>query len=124
MRLQQKSLSRICLTDLLRRRRTNLEDFLNEVGIVTYDLLVSRCASMGVNPPSEEDFLKARGNHATHEISSPTEGIVVLNPPPAAEIVTDIESDPSAEENYSESTDSLLENIESPKKRRQKKSAS
>lgn len=98
MRLQKKSLSRIALTDLLRRRRTNLENFLNDMGIVTYELLVSRCASMGVTPPSEEQFLKARGNQVTHEISSPTEGIVVLNPPPVDDTLEEpLESDPAAE---------------------------
>jgi hypothetical protein len=37
---------------------------------------------MGVVPPSEKDFLDARGNPIIHNVSSPTEGIVVLEPPP------------------------------------------
>lgn len=119
MRLQKKSLSRIALTDLLRRRRTNLENFLNDMGIVTYELLVSRCASMGVTPPPEEQFLKARGNQVTHEISSPTEGIVVLNPPPADDTLEEIlETDPSAE-----TTQQDLQIEVAPKKKRQKKTA-
>jgi len=80
MRLQKKSLSKVSLVDLLRRRRTNLSKFLTETGIVTYELLVKRCNSIGVLPPSEDQFLKVRGNPITHEFSSPTEGIVVLNP--------------------------------------------
>lgn len=117
MRLQKKSLSRISLTDLLRRRRTSLENFLNDMGIVTYELLKSRCASMGVNPPSEEQFLKAKGTSGTHDISSPTEGIVVLNPPPPEEGGQEIlESDPSAE------TTLLATEAAQPRKKRQKRS--
>jgi len=39
---------------------------------------------MGVVPPSEKDFLDARGNPIIHDVSSPTEGIVVLEPPPVS----------------------------------------
>jgi hypothetical protein len=80
MRLQKKSLSKVSLLDLLRRKRTNLTNFLSETGIVTYDLLVKRCNSIGLLPPSEDHFLKAKGYPITHEVSSPTEGIVVLEP--------------------------------------------
>lgn len=79
MRLQKKSLSKVSLTDLLRRKRTNLSNFLTETGIVTYDLLLKRCDSIGVLPPTEDQFLKVKGYPVTHEVSSPTEGIVVLN---------------------------------------------
>lgn len=80
MRLQKKSISSINLTDLLRKKKTNLENYIKENGIVTYELLSSRCGSLGVMPPSEKDFLNAMGNPVTPEISSPTEGIVVINP--------------------------------------------
>lgn len=78
MRLQRKSLSKISLTDLLRKKRSNLSNFLKETGIVSYDLLRSRCDLIGVLPPTEEEFFKIRGNPPV--ISSPTEGIVVLEP--------------------------------------------
>ena len=90
MRLQKKSISKVSLLDLLRRRKTTLEKFLEETGIVTYDLLVARCASGGMTPPTEEQFLKAKGNPVIHEVSSPTEGIVVVNPP--EDIKTTVES--------------------------------
>lgn len=80
MRLQKKSLSRLTLESLLRKKRTNLESFLKETGIVAYDTLVARCNSIGVVPPEREEFTKAMGNPVVHEYSSPTEGIVVLNP--------------------------------------------
>lgn len=82
MRLQKKSLSRVSLLDLLRRRRTNLTKFLESSGIVTYEFLVVRCSSMGVIPPTEAQFLEAMGNHPTPVLSSPAEGIIVLEPPP------------------------------------------
>lgn len=90
MRLQTKSLSRVSLLDLLRKKRSTLEKFLVDTGIVTYDKLVERCSSIGVVPPSEEQFHKAMGSPMTHEVSSPTEGVIVLNPLPesASEILT------------------------------------
>ena len=123
MRLQKKSLSRITLNDLLRRRKTNLERFLSDMGIVTYERLVSRCASMGVTPPTEEQFTRLRGDQV-HEISSPTEGVVVLNPAPLTPeeeaTVVDAESDPSAEvsqqQDFSETTTTI-------KKKRQRKTS-
>jgi hypothetical protein len=87
MRLQEKSLSKLTLLDLLRRKRKNLEAYLKEAGIVTYDRLVRSCTSIGVIPPTEEQFLAARGNPVTHEVSSPTDGILVLNPPELVEPV-------------------------------------
>jgi len=114
MRLQKKSLSKINLTDLLRKKRSNLEIFLKETGIFSYELLVSRCASIGVVPPSESEFLKIRGNNPTPSVSSPTEGIVVLAP-----IETD-EPEPSEEvENSSiEEEENHVISDSSAKKRR------
>lgn len=80
MRLLKKSLSKINLSDLLRRKKSTLDKFLSESGIVTYDKLVERCNSIGVVPPPEESFNKAMGNPATPELSSPMDGIVVLEP--------------------------------------------
>jgi hypothetical protein len=84
MRLHNHSLSKVSLSDVLRKRRTNLKKFLEDSGIVTYELLTSRCASMGVLVPSEADFNSAKGikPDTTPEISSPTEGVLVLDSPP------------------------------------------
>lgn len=110
MRLQKKSISKINLVDLLRKKRSNLTSYLTETGIASYELLVSRCNSIGVAPPTEEAFLDAKGNPVTPEFSSPTEGIVVLNPEPLPE---------SAEEQ----TDGVVldEQSETPKTTRKKK---
>lgn len=96
MRLQRKSLSKISLTDLLRKRRSNLASFLKETGIVSYDLLKSRCDLIGVLPPSESEFFKIRGNNPP-EISSPTEGIVVLEPSSQEEDLNESEMDEDVE---------------------------
>jgi hypothetical protein len=80
MRLHDRSLSKISLLDTLKRRRTNLKKYLSDAGIVTYELLVKRCESMGLIPPTEEEFEKSSGTNSM-KISSPSEGIVVLDPP-------------------------------------------
>jgi len=84
MRLHNHSLSKVSLSDVLRKRRTNLKKFLDDSGIVTYELLTSRCSSMGVLVPSEDDFNSAKGinPNMTPEVSSPTEGVLVLDSPP------------------------------------------
>ncbi len=83
MRLHERSLSKVSLFDILRRRKKTLKDFLLENGIVTYETLVSRCNSMGVLPPTEEKFNEMTGKKSEAEFiaSSPTEGVVVLDPP-------------------------------------------
>lgn len=80
MKFQKKSVSKLALTDLLRRKKTNLAKYLSDNGILSYELLLSRCFSIGVIAPSEDQFLKARGDSNIYNFSSPTEGIVVLNP--------------------------------------------
>lgn len=83
MRLNRKSLSKVSLMDLLKRRRSNLTKFLSDTGIVTYELLVERCNSMGVIPPDESFFFDTIGRKQDDApaISSPAEGVVILNPP-------------------------------------------
>lgn len=110
MRLQKKSLSKLNLTDLLRKKRSNLENFLKETGIFSYELLVSRCASIGVVPPSETEFLKIRGGGPVAKVSSPTEGIVVLEPEP-----------PEVQENLNLSVDEVFgteDHLQSKKRRK------
>jgi hypothetical protein len=83
MRLHERSLSKVSLTDILRRRKKSLREFLLENGIVTYETLTTRCSSMGVLPPSIASFNEAAGktSEAQFMASSPTEGVVVLDPP-------------------------------------------
>lgn len=106
MRLQKKSYSRINLIDLLRRRRSTLKNFLDETGIVSYELLKIRCESMGVVPPTESEFNEVKGNPLVHSVSSPTEGIIVF------EVIPETSSD--VQNNLKEN------NHISPQKKKQK----
>lgn len=67
------------LTDLLRRRKANLRQYIGDFGITTYETLCERCVRIGVLPPSKEEFAAA----APPPVNSPPEGVVVLEAPPA-----------------------------------------
>jgi len=83
MRLHQRSISKVTLLNVLKRRKSDLKRFLAETGIVTYELLKSRCNSMGVIPPEEREFLDTieADYTGTASVSSPAEGLIVLDPP-------------------------------------------
>lgn len=52
-----KNLPELKLTDLLRRRRTTLKKFCEDLGINRdYTKLVERCVHLGVQPPSQLEF--------------------------------------------------------------------
>jgi hypothetical protein len=76
---KNKNEPRLSLTDLLCRRKMSLEQFAKEFGITTYEMLCIRCERMGVSPPTNEVFKDVFGDAV---VSSPTEGIVVLEPIP------------------------------------------
>ena len=76
--VKQKSVPGLKLADLLRRRRVSLKSFVDQLGITTYELLLERCVRMGVQPPSQEEWNVV----APDPVNSPTEGVVVLEPPP------------------------------------------
>lgn len=82
MRLKSKNLPKLSLLNLLKRRKINLALFLKESGIVTYETLKTRCDSLGVEAPSLEEFKEASGHEEVPSVSSPTEGVIVLNPAP------------------------------------------
>jgi len=66
------------LFDLLKKRKITLSKFTKDFGITAYVTLAKKCESIGVTPPTEEQFHAALGG----VFSSPQEGIVVLDPPP------------------------------------------
>lgn len=132
MRLHQKSISKVSLLNVLKRRKTDLKQFLQETGVVTYELLKSRCDSMGVIPPEEQDFLEASGLTSLDElrnISSPAEGLIVLEPPAlvkenTGQLMNNLESDNavSLEEKSELVPDSeISHNQESSQKKKKKK---
>lgn len=72
-----KGLPKIKLLNLLKKKRTNLKEFLSNSGIASYQTLLLKCANMGVDSPSEQEFNDALGPI----VSSPQEGVIVLDPP-------------------------------------------
>ena len=72
-----KGQNQLTLADLLKKRKSNLSKFLKDLGITTYVTLTQKCESLGVAPPSEDDFKTCLGG----VFSSPQEGVVVLDPP-------------------------------------------
>ena len=64
----------IDLNRLLRRRKLTLEQYVRDSGIVTYELLVSKCARLGVIPPSQDEFAAL----GIQLVNSPAEGIVIV----------------------------------------------
>lgn len=74
IKYQKKSL--IKLEDLLRRRKTNLKNFVKERGIVTYQTLEETCARLGVMTPTPESFNLCVPSY----VSDPAAGVVVVPP--------------------------------------------
>ena len=72
-----KGLPPIKLENLLKKRKTNLKQFLKDTGIASYVTLLQKSESMGVAPPTEEVFKEALGE----AVSSPQEGVIVLESP-------------------------------------------
>jgi hypothetical protein len=75
-----KNLPVLKLSDLLRKRRKTLKQFIDELGISNYEALCARCQRIGVAPPTAEDFDKVivKTTHTTHVIVEP----VVTEPSP------------------------------------------
>lgn len=78
MKLTHPSYPNITLENLLRRRKTTLARFVESTGVTTYELLVERCARMGVTPPLRETF---EAIVPPTQVSSPTEGVVIVPAP-------------------------------------------
>jgi hypothetical protein len=71
---QQKS--QIRLEDLLRRRKSTLNQFLKDRGITTYEGLDSTCKRLGVLTPNHRSFIDC----IDHYVSNPAAGVVVVPP--------------------------------------------
>lgn len=71
---QQKS--QIRLEDLLRRRKSTLNQFMQERGITTYESLDGICKRLGVLTPNQGSFIEC----IDHYISNPGAGIIIISP--------------------------------------------
>jgi hypothetical protein len=71
---QQKS--QIRLEDLLRRRKSTLNQFMKDRGITTYEGLDGVCKRLGVLTPNQGSFIEC----VDHYVSNPAAGVVVVPP--------------------------------------------
>jgi hypothetical protein len=78
LRIKYQPTTAVSLEKMLKRRKMSLATFLTEQGISTYESLRARCATIGIVPPSEEEFLQVSGPI----VSNPQEGVVILEPIP------------------------------------------
>jgi hypothetical protein len=69
--------SQIRLEDLLRKRKTNLNQFIKDRGITTYEGLDTLCKRLGVLTPNQESFSLCVEKY----VSNPAAGVVVIPPP-------------------------------------------
>lgn len=68
--------SQIKLEDLLRRRKSTLNQFLRDRGITTYEKLDSVCKRLGVITPPHASFVECVGQY----VSNPAAGVVIVPP--------------------------------------------
>ena len=86
---------RLRLADVIRRRRTTLAALIKEIGLTTYQGLEIWCGRMGISAPTLEEFQVVMPE-TIPKISSPQEGVIVLEPPPVIDEQTGRQIDPDA----------------------------
>lgn len=114
-RIVLKNQPSLTLANVLRRRRTTLKAFVQELGLTTYGALKIWCDRMGIDAPSIDDFATA----FPVRVNSPTEGVVVLEALPVIEESTGRILDVDAVMPYTEQPVETTEGTQ--KKRRSKK---
>lgn len=85
MKVTVNNLPKIKLENLLKRRKITMKAFLDEMGITTYDSLVNRCDRIGVQPPTQDEFVSVMPETI---VNNPLEGVVVVEPPPTIKELT------------------------------------
>jgi len=75
-----KNSPKLTLASLIKRRKTTLGKFINELGISTYESLKNWCRRTGVEPPTEQEFRTEIPIDAY--VNNPQEGVIVLQEPP------------------------------------------
>lgn len=75
--MKDKHVQPIAFSKLLKRKKLTLEQYVRDNGIVTYELLINKCARLGVVPPTPDEFDALK----VQFVNSPTEGIVVVESP-------------------------------------------
>lgn len=72
-----KNLPRLTLHDILRRRRSTLENFVKDSGVQTFERLVILCNKIGVVPPPEEEYNALY----PRTVNSQQDGVIVVGSP-------------------------------------------
>ena len=96
---------KLTLDRLLRRRKTTLKRWLEEIGLTTYPDVLQKCKRLGILPPSEEEFLVAWPTPVTN----PTSGVVVLPEIPVINAETGAQFDPEIFAGFDPRPDDLTE---------------
>ena len=81
MHVNIKNMPRLRLADLLRRRKMTLAQFVDESGIQAYGAMIDRCRALGVQPPTEQEYLVV----VPVPVSVQQDGVVVVEAPPEPE---------------------------------------
>jgi hypothetical protein len=116
MHMALKNMPRLRLADLLKRRKMTLLQFINESGVQTYEGLVNRCDRIGVQPPAKDEYMILK----PEIVSSPQDGVVILEPEPIPEDTFSYVNDMSLLSDAQLIADETLPE-DSPKKKRKKK---
>ena len=85
--IEIKNKPNLTLENLLRRRKQNLKDFINDAGIQSYSGLVGYCQRLGVKEPTIDVYKKI----AKKQVTSQQDGIVILEPIDEQEDVSEID---------------------------------
>ncbi len=74
------------LSDLLKRRKSSLKQYITDHGISTFESLKESCNRLGVASPTEDEYLAIMPKVAV--ASHPQEGVVVIDPLPIIDEMT------------------------------------
>lgn len=91
-RIILKNQPRLTLANVLRRRRTTLKAFVEELGFTTFAALSNWCDRMGIAAPTQAEFETLFPTR----VNSPMEGVVVLEAPPVVDELSGQQIDPDA----------------------------
>lgn len=67
-----------------------LRQFIDESGIQAYGAMIDRCRALGVQPPTEQEYLII----VPVPVSVQQDGVVVIEAPPEPEVLVELEYDP------------------------------
>lgn len=109
-----KNMPNLSLLALLKRRKTTLKKYVDELGLHTYASLTSHCDSLGVSTPTQEQYKQAMPD----DVSVPEEGVIVLPPTQKKNIEENVDDD--GEEPTNPNIPSLKKKMSSKRKKQER----